>query len=219
MNIDPATLDAKAVADYAPRRTKRRRRLPDGDHPDDDRRRLTRLDPAGAVRRDPVRHRAVAGRRAGKPVLDLLERALGPVVFKLVGILMRARRSARSARWPSPSANMASAPRQPRRAGRDLLPHLAALRARRARRVARLQRLLDPAADPLSQGRTAARARHLLVGSRAAQPDGEDGSAPAAPSSVVGLVVPTGYSFNLDGTNIYMTLAALFIAQATGVST
>jgi aerobic C4-dicarboxylate transport protein len=33
----------------------------------------------------------------------------------------------------------------------------------------------------------------------------------------VGLVVPTGYSFNLDGTNIYMTLAALFIAQATGV--
>jgi len=37
------------------------------------------------------------------------------------------------------------------------------------------------------------------------------------PKSVVGLVVPTGYSFNLDGTNIYMTMAALFIAQATGV--
>jgi aerobic C4-dicarboxylate transport protein len=36
--------------------------------------------------------------------------------------------------------------------------------------------------------------------------------------SVVGLVVPTGYSFNLDGTNIYMTLAALFIAQACDVS-
>jgi aerobic C4-dicarboxylate transport protein len=34
---------------------------------------------------------------------------------------------------------------------------------------------------------------------------------------VVGLVLPTGYSFNLDGTNIYMTLAALFIAQAVGV--
>ena len=34
--------------------------------------------------------------------------------------------------------------------------------------------------------------------------------------SVVGLVVPTGYSFNLDGTNIYMTLATLFIAQAMG---
>jgi len=33
--------------------------------------------------------------------------------------------------------------------------------------------------------------------------------------SVVGLVVPAGYSFNLDGTNIYMTMAALFIAQAT----
>jgi len=35
--------------------------------------------------------------------------------------------------------------------------------------------------------------------------------------SVVGLVVPTGYSFNLDGTSIYMTMAALFVAQATGV--
>jgi aerobic C4-dicarboxylate transport protein len=35
--------------------------------------------------------------------------------------------------------------------------------------------------------------------------------------SVVGLVVPTGYSFNLDGTNIYMTMAVLFIAQATGI--
>jgi aerobic C4-dicarboxylate transport protein len=35
--------------------------------------------------------------------------------------------------------------------------------------------------------------------------------------SIVGLVVPTGYSFNLDGTNIYMTLASLFIAQAMGI--
>ncbi len=35
--------------------------------------------------------------------------------------------------------------------------------------------------------------------------------------SVVGLVVPAGYSFNLDGTNIYMTLATLFIAHALGI--
>jgi len=33
--------------------------------------------------------------------------------------------------------------------------------------------------------------------------------------SVVGLVIPTGYSFNLDGTSIYLTMAAIFIAQAT----
>jgi aerobic C4-dicarboxylate transport protein len=38
-----------------------------------------------------------------------------------------------------------------------------------------------------------------------------------ASPGVVGLVVPTGYSFNLDGTNIYLTLAILFLAQATGV--
>merc|ERR1719373_1270564 len=36
--------------------------------------------------------------------------------------------------------------------------------------------------------------------------------------AVVGLVVPLGYSFNLDGTNIYMTLATLFISQAMGVT-
>jgi aerobic C4-dicarboxylate transport protein len=37
------------------------------------------------------------------------------------------------------------------------------------------------------------------------------------PKPVVGLVVPTGYSFNLDGTSIYMTMAAIFVAQASGV--
>ena len=35
--------------------------------------------------------------------------------------------------------------------------------------------------------------------------------------SVVGLVIPTGYSFNLDGTSIYLTMAAVFIAQATNI--
>jgi aerobic C4-dicarboxylate transport protein len=37
------------------------------------------------------------------------------------------------------------------------------------------------------------------------------------PKSVVGLVIPTGYSFNLDGTSIYMTMAAMFVAQVSGV--
>src|SRR5204862_3191723 len=36
--------------------------------------------------------------------------------------------------------------------------------------------------------------------------------------STVGLVIPTGYSFNLDGTSIYLTMAAVFIAQATNTS-
>ncbi|MEW5984567.1 MAG: C4-dicarboxylate transporter DctA [Acidobacteriota bacterium] len=36
-----------------------------------------------------------------------------------------------------------------------------------------------------------------------------------APRSIVGLVFPTGYSFNTDGTNIYLTLSAIFLAQAT----
>jgi aerobic C4-dicarboxylate transport protein len=37
------------------------------------------------------------------------------------------------------------------------------------------------------------------------------------PKAIVGLVIPAGYSFNLDGTNIYLTLAALFIAQACNI--
>ena len=36
--------------------------------------------------------------------------------------------------------------------------------------------------------------------------------------SVVGLVIPTGYSFNLDGTCIYLTMAAVFLAQATNTA-
>jgi aerobic C4-dicarboxylate transport protein len=39
-----------------------------------------------------------------------------------------------------------------------------------------------------------------------------------APRQIVGLTVPTGYSFNLDGTSIYLTLAALYVAQATDVN-
>jgi aerobic C4-dicarboxylate transport protein len=38
------------------------------------------------------------------------------------------------------------------------------------------------------------------------------------PRATVGLVIPTGYSFNLDGTNIYMSMAAIFLAQATNTS-
>ncbi|MBU6505149.1 MAG: dicarboxylate/amino acid:cation symporter [Betaproteobacteria bacterium] len=41
--------------------------------------------------------------------------------------------------------------------------------------------------------------------------------AAGCPKSVVGLVVPSGYSFNLDGTNIYLTMAALFVAQALNI--
>ena len=36
--------------------------------------------------------------------------------------------------------------------------------------------------------------------------------------SVVGLVIPTGYTFNLDGTSIYLTMAAVFIAQAFNIN-
>ena len=37
------------------------------------------------------------------------------------------------------------------------------------------------------------------------------------PKSVVGIVIPAGYSFNLDGTNIYLSMAILFVSQAMGI--
>ena len=55
----------------------------------------------------------------------------------------------------------------------------------------------------------------VLLGDRAAAPHRQDG-APGRRPPVVGIVVPTGYSFNLDGTAIYLTMASLFIAEATG---
>ncbi len=54
-----------------------------------------------------------------------------------------------------------------------------------------------------------------LVGDGPAADDARSWSGWARRKPVVGLVIPTGYSFNLDGTNIYMTLATLFLAQAT----
>ena len=81
-------------------------------------------------------------------------------------------------------------------------------------RAGRLQHLQIP---HLYQGRVADRARHVVVGKRAAAIDGQARERLGCSRSVVGLVVPTGYSFNLDGTNIYMTLATLFIAQALNI--
>ena len=53
----------------------------------------------------------------------------------------------------------------------------------------------------------------VVVGDGAAAADREDG-APRRRQSTVGVTVPTGYSFNLDGTAIYLTMASLFIAEA-----
>ena len=56
----------------------------------------------------------------------------------------------------------------------------------------------------------------LVVGVGAAAADRQDGARRRRASTTVGVVVPTGYSFNLDGTAIYLTMASLFIAEALG---
>ena len=131
----------------------------------------------------------------------------------------RPRRSARSARWPSRSANTARrAARQPARA--DRAPSISRRRCSSfvvLGLIARwsgfsIFRFLRYIKDELLIVLGTS-----LVRKRAAAADGEAREARLLASSVVGLVVPTGYSFNLDGTKIYMTLATLFIAQALDI--
>ena len=69
----------------------------------------------------------------------------------------------------------------------------------------------------LHQRRAAAGARHLLVGERAAATDGEAGAPRLLEAGGRPCACGRRYTFNLDGTNIYLTLATLFIAQAVGV--
>ncbi len=72
-----------------------------------------------------------------------------------------------------------------------------------------------PEPVPLSGQGVPADPVDLVVGVGAAPADRQDG-APGRVRPVVGITVPTGYSFNLDGTAIYLTMASLFIAEAMG---
>ena len=151
-----------------------------------------------------------------KPVIDLLER-LSKIVFRLVGILMRA----------APIGAFGAMAFTVGKFGVGTLVNLAGLVA-----TVYLTSLIFVLVVLGAVGWACGfsilklirylRAELLLVlgtsSSEAALPGLlEKMEAAGCAKSVVGLVVPTGYSFNLDGTNIYMTLAALFIAQACDV--
>ncbi|WP_447725275.1 dicarboxylate/amino acid:cation symporter [Sphingomonas koreensis] len=150
------------------------------------------------------------------PVRDLLER-VGLVVFRLVGILMRA----------APIGAFGAMAFTIGKYGIESLANLAGLVA-----TFYLTSIIFVVVVLGIAARLAGfsifklirylRAELLLVlgtsSSESALPSLMDKMERAGcQKSVVGLVVPTGYSFNLDGTNIYMTLAALFIAQACNV--
>ena len=158
---------------------------------------------------------SLAGERA-EPVLDMIER-LSEVVFRLVGILMRA----------APIGAFGAIAFTVGKYGVGTLVSLGSLVATFYLTSLLFVFVILGAVARLN-GFSILRlivylkAELLLV-------LGTSSSEPALPSllakledagcdrGVVGLVVPTGYSFNLDGTNIYMTLAALFIAQACNV--
>jgi aerobic C4-dicarboxylate transport protein len=153
---------------------------------------------------------------AGEPVFDLLER-LALIVFRLVRILMRA----------APIGAFGAIAFTIGKYGIGSLANLGALVA-----TFYLTSFLFVAVVLGTVGQFTGFSVFSLIRYLKAElllVLGTSSSEPALPSlmekmekagcakPVVGLVVPTGYSFNLDGTNIYMTLSALFIAQATNV--
>lgn len=150
------------------------------------------------------------------PVRDLLER-VGLVVFKLVGILMRA----------APVGAFGAMAFTIGKYGIESLANLAGLVATFYLTslifvIVVLGIVAKLAGFSIFKLIRYLKAELLLVlgtsSSESALPSLMDKMERAGcEKSVVGLVVPTGYSFNLDGTNIYMTLAALFIAQACNV--
>ncbi|HSX56993.1 MAG TPA: dicarboxylate/amino acid:cation symporter [Sphingomonas sp.] len=150
------------------------------------------------------------------PVRDLFER-VGLVVFKLVGILMRA----------APVGAFGAMAFTIGKYGIESLANLAGLVATFYLTsaifvVVVLGVVAKLAGFSIFKLIRYLRAELLLVlgtsSSESALPSLMDKMERAGCAKpVVGLVVPTGYSFNLDGTNIYMTLAALFIAQACNV--
>ncbi|WP_422062460.1 dicarboxylate/amino acid:cation symporter [Sphingopyxis sp.] len=158
---------------------------------------------------------SMAGEPAA-PVRDMLER-IGLVVFKLVGILMRA----------APIGAFGAMAFTIGKYGIESLANLAGLVATFYLTSAIFVIVVLGIAAKLAGFSIFKLIRYLKAELLLVL--GTSSSESALPSlmekmeragcekSVVGLVVPTGYSFNLDGTNIYMTLAALFIAQACNV--
>mgnify|MGYP003694335543 CR=1 FL=1 len=98
-----------------------------------------------------------------------------------------------------------------------LLSDVPAVRVRRPRRDRAVARVRYLAVREIRRRGDSDRVRDVFVGSGAPAGDGEAGKA-RCNRSIVGVVVPAGYSFNLDGTAIYLAMATVFIAQATGTS-
>ena len=218
LNIDPATLDAGAVADYSAKAHE-----------------TNVTDFALAIIPDTAVSALTSGSilqvlfvailvgvalsltgEAAAPLVDLLERA-GRVTFRIVHILMRA----------APVGAFGAIAFTIGKFGLGALAHLGALVAT-FYLTALLFVVVVLGAVGWANGFSILalirylKAELLLVlgtsSSEAALPSlMEKMEQAGCAKPVVGLVVPTGYSFNLDGTNIYMTLAALFIAQATNV--
>ena len=216
MNVDAATLDTKAIASYTS--AGRRSRASSSSCCTSSRTRRRRVrrgrDPPGAVLRRPVRLRPARARRA-RQAAARADRQLAHASSASSASSCASRRSAPSARWPSRSASTASArccSLGKLMAGFYLtcllfvfvvlgpVAWLAGFSIFKFIRYIREELLivLGTSSSESALPRMIAKLENL-----------------GCAKSVVGLVIPTGYSFNLDGTCIYLTMAAIFLAQAT----
>ena len=216
MNVDAATIDATSVAQYVSAGTAADHdRAPARHHSDEPGGRLREgRRPPGAAGVAVVRIRAAGLGAAGTPLFELLEK-LTSVLFRIVGMIMRA---APIGAFGAMAFTIASF-------GVGALAQLGTLiacfyadlpvvhlrGARRDRPVARLRiwRFIKYIRDEIfivfgtsSSESVLPRIMEKLEGL-------------GVQRSVVGVVVPAGYSFNLDGTAIYLAIASVFIAQAT----
>ena len=220
MNIDPSTLDAKALNTYADNAHK----LQGGGIGSF----LLNIIPTtsfDALSRNDVLQvlffailfgigLALVGGEKGEQITSLID-AVSTVLFRVMGLIVRV----------APLGVLGAVAYTVGKYGVGSLKQLvslvalfyvsvAHLRARRARRRDGAGRAQHPQIPRLPARGTDHRARDRLV-RRGAAADHAQARALGVKKSVVGLVIPTGYSFNLDAFSIYLTLAVVFIAQAT----
>ena len=154
----------------------------------------------------------------GEPIMNAVKH-LQALVFRILGmILWLAPLGAFGAIAAVVGKTGCGGDREPRHPDGRVLHHLRGVHLRDPRHAA-VRRRADQHLQPheVPGPRVPADRRHVVVASRRCRASSRRWSTSASRKPVVGITVPTGYSFNLDGTAIYLTMASLFIAAGMGM--
>ena len=159
---------------------------------------------------------ATMGER-GQPLVNVLD-VMSQVIFRIVGIVMMVAPIGAFGAMAYTVGNFGAKSLLPLGAAdARRLHHDGAVHLRRAEPDPARLRLLAVALPQAHPRGDRAGARHVVVARRRCRGCWRRWSSYGCARSVVGLVIPAGYSFNLDGTSIYLSMAALFVAQAFGI--